>query len=91
MAGYTLIKGSSDDLFKILLRMFADGTDKIVGHVLAHIFVAAYGASPDGLSLGCGANCLGLGLDVALIKLVGAGLILGKDRHEYRLTDEQSV
>ena len=54
----------SYDLLKIGLGMLTDRTDKIVRHLLAHIFITADGAAPDSLTSLGGAYSLRLGLDV---------------------------
>ena len=58
---------------KVCLRVFADRTDEIIGKFLANPLVAANSATPYGLTLRSCANCLGLWLNIILIKLIGAG------------------
>ena len=68
--------------------MFTDWADEVIRKVFAHIFIAAYTASPDCFTLGSSANSFRLWFNVVLVKLVGAGRGSGKNCHELRLADK---
>ena len=71
--------------------MLTDGTSEVFGQFLANIFISADAAAPDGLTLRCLADGLGLRFDVLLVVVIGGRGNIAEYFHLSDETDEERM
>ena len=71
--------------------MLAQRTDKVLGYLLAHVFVAADRASPDSLTVVGRSNSFGLWLDIALVVLISSGRHIAENAHIRNIGNEHGM